>query len=68
MKIKTFKDFKNKTEPELVALLSELKKKLQGFGFDLKLGKLQDVSQVSRVKRDIARIKMILSSEYGKRV
>ncbi|KKS08317.1 MAG: 50S ribosomal protein L29 [Candidatus Brennerbacteria bacterium RIFOXYC1_FULL_41_11] len=67
MKTKTLKDFKSKTESELVSLLPELKKKLQEFSFGLKLGKLQNVSQISKTRRDIARIKMILSSEYGKK-
>lgn len=60
-------DLENKTEQELLALLGEQKKKLQDLSFDLKLGKLQNTSQMAKTRKDAARIKLILKQKHGKR-
>jgi len=49
-------DLQNKTEEELNAMLKELKAKLLQFNFELGEKRLKDYSQVSKTKREIARI------------
>lgn len=62
------KDLEPKTEKELLELLIELEKKQRDLSFDLKLGKLQNTSQLSKQKRDLARIKMILKNKFSKKI
>lgn len=56
-------DLGNKTEQELAALAVEQRKKLQDLSFDLKLGKLQNTSQMAKLRKDIARAKQILKQK-----
>jgi len=61
-------NLENKTEQELAALAAEQRKKLQDLSFDLKLGKLQNTSQMAKLRKDIARVKQILKQKHGKRI
>ncbi len=61
-------DWGNKTEQELTALATEQKQRLQDLSFDLKLGKLQNTSQMAKLRKDIARVKQILKQNHGKRI
>ncbi|HCI05214.1 MAG: 50S ribosomal protein L29 [Parcubacteria group bacterium GW2011_GWC1_45_9] len=61
-------DLENKTIVELAALITDQKKKLQDLSFDLKLGKLQNTSQIGKLKKEIARIKLVLKLKHGKKV
>ena len=49
-------DFTGKTKEELMAVLRELREKMDGFRFSLAEKKLKDVTQIGKVKRDIARL------------
>lgn len=51
-----FNDLENKTIQDLNSLLEEAKAKLVKFSFDLERRNLKDVSQIKKVKKDIARI------------
>ena len=46
----------NKSRAELLTHLSELQAKLTQLRFDLADKKLKDVSQLSKIKKDIARL------------
>ncbi|OAA30858.1 50S ribosomal protein L29 [Kosmotoga arenicorallina S304] len=48
------------TDEELKQMLDDLKRKLLDLRFQLEMNKLQNHSQITLVKRDIARIKTIL--------
>ncbi len=54
------RELHNKTKTELAHLLSELRGKLLQFRFDLADKKLKDTSQVSKTRRDIARVLTLL--------
>ncbi len=49
-------NFQNKSREELTNQYKELKSKLLKLNFDLVASKLKDVSQMKKVKKDIARI------------
>jgi large subunit ribosomal protein L29 len=55
-------DLRQKSEDELSAQLLELKKEAFNLRFQKASGQLENVSQVRAVRRDIARIKTILTS------
>ena len=57
-------DLTNKTEQELTVLAAEQRKKLQDLSFDLKLGKLQNTSQMAKLRKDIARVKQALKQNF----
>jgi large subunit ribosomal protein L29 len=48
------------TNEELVSLLEEKKRTLMNLRFQNALGQLNDYSQISKTRKDIARIKTIL--------
>ncbi len=56
-------DLQNKTKEELDTMLKDLKAKLLQFNFELGEKRLKDFSQVSKTKREIARI---LTKQNGK--
>lgn len=58
-------DVQNKDAKELQALLAELRGKLTQLTFDLGDKKLKDVSQIKKVKRDIARVFTCLASRQA---
>ena len=49
-------DFTGKTKEELMAVLRELREKMDGFRFSLAEKKLKDVTQIGKTKREIARL------------
>lgn len=51
-----FKDIKNKSSIELQEMLKEFGVNLGKFRFDLSNNSLKNVSQISKIKKDIARI------------
>ncbi len=55
-------ELKQKPEMELKEELENLKKKLHEMQFDLSLGKLKKTSDITKAKKDIARILTILRS------
>ncbi len=56
-------DFKNMSADELQAKGSELTKELFNLRFQLHTGRLENTAKISAVKKDIARIKTILSDK-----
>jgi len=51
-----FQDIKNKSSVELQEMLKELRVNLGKFRFDLSNNSLKNVSQISKARKDIARI------------
>ncbi len=57
------KEIKNKTRPELNHLLSEARKKFDDLRFKAAQNQLKNVSELKKVKKDIARIMTVLSNQ-----
>ncbi len=55
------KDLRDKSEKELSKLLNELKDKLRELRFQLSVGQLKKIHEVSKVRKDIARILTVLN-------
>ncbi|MEW5805196.1 MAG: 50S ribosomal protein L29 [Patescibacteria group bacterium] len=62
------KDLENKTELELVNLIQELIVKQRNLKFDLKMGKLQNISLLSKTRKQLAQAKTILKMKYGRKI
>jgi large subunit ribosomal protein L29 len=58
-----YKELQGQTKESLTALLSELRMKLSKLNVELGDKKLKDVSQLSKVKKDIARVLTALQKE-----
>ncbi len=58
------KELEQKSKEELETLLREKREKLQKLKFDLNLGKLKNVREIRKVKKDIARILTILNLKF----
>jgi len=66
MKRKDFEQLKNTaTIEELNKLLKEKRDKLETLKFDLALGKVKNISEIRKTKKDIAQI-MTLLNEKGR--
>jgi len=66
MKRKDFEQLKNTaTIEELNRLLKEKRDKLERLKFDLALGKVKNISEIRKTKKDIAQI-MTLLNEKGR--
>jgi len=50
------KDLQKKTEKELVKLVRDARAKLQQLRFDLPSGKIKNVREIRKLRREIARI------------
>ena len=61
MKSKEFAEMKQKTIAELDTYLDKKKSELFNLRFQLATGQLQNTAAISACKRDIARVKTILS-------
>ncbi|MBU2544840.1 50S ribosomal protein L29 [Patescibacteria group bacterium] len=55
------KELKQKNEKELQKLLQEDREKLRQLKFDLSAGKVKNVREIRKIKKDIARIMTILN-------
>lgn len=58
-------ELKNKSLEELTAKAAELSQELFNLRFQLHTGRLENTAKISSVKKDIARIKTILSEKRG---
>lgn len=58
-------ELKNKSMEELTAKAAELSQELFNLRFQLHTGRLENTARISSVKKDIARIKTILSEKQG---
>ncbi|BEH11378.1 MULTISPECIES: 50S ribosomal protein L29 [Geobacter] len=58
-------ELKNKSMEELTAKAAELSQELFNLRFQLHTGRLENTAKISSVKKDIARIKTILSEKRG---
>jgi len=54
------KELKQKTKSELSKLLREDREKLRQLRFDLSAGKIKNVREIRKIKKDVARILTIL--------
>ena len=61
--MKSTLELQTKSKPELLELLNEKSKKLQGLRFDISFNRLKDVSVIKKTKRDIARINTLLNQK-----
>lgn len=59
----TAKDIRELNEKDLVAKVDELKKELFNLKLQKTLGKLQNTTQIREVKREIARIKTVITEK-----
>lgn len=59
-----FKEFQQKDKIELEKILREDREKLRQLRFDLVLGKVKNIREVRRIKKDIARILTLLNSKH----
>jgi large subunit ribosomal protein L29 len=55
------KELRQKTKPELEKILREDKEKLRELRFNLIAGKVKNVREIRKIKKDIAKIITILS-------
>jgi large subunit ribosomal protein L29 len=53
-------DFQQKSKAELRKVLSDSREKLRQLRFDLAAGKVKNVREIRKIKKDIARILTIL--------
>ncbi len=58
----SLKDIRQKPKNELVAALQDKREKLRELRFNLATGKVKNVSQVRKLKKEIARILTLLES------
>ncbi|MBH69289.1 MAG: 50S ribosomal protein L29 [Rhodospirillaceae bacterium] len=58
-------DFRTKTTDELQGQLSELRKEQFNLRFQRASGQLENTAQVRKIRRDIARTKLILSEKMA---
>ncbi len=58
----SWEDFKNKNKQELSELLSEKRNELRALQFQAHSRQLKQVGAISSLKKDIARISMLLAS------
>jgi ribosomal protein L29 len=66
MKIKEqLREFKQKTEKELLEILNQSYEELRRLRFQLRLGELKDVSAIKKQKRKIARILTVLREKIN---
>ncbi len=56
MKKKEIQELKTKPMPELMKLLKERRERLRVLKFDLAAGKVKNVEELRRLRKDIARI------------
>jgi large subunit ribosomal protein L29 len=56
-------DLRKKTEKELQATLQDLREKLRNLRFDLSAGKVKNVREIRKIKKDIARILTIINEK-----
>ena len=59
-------ELKNKSAEELKKQLSELLEQQFKLKYQLRIGSLKDVSQLQKIRRDIARVKQILAAQAAK--
>ncbi|MEE3421462.1 50S ribosomal protein L29 [Succinimonas sp.] len=59
-------ELKNKSAEELKKQLSELLEQQFKLKYQLRIGSLKDVSQLKKIRRDVARVKQILAAQAAK--
>jgi len=53
-------ELRQKSKPELQKLLTELRERLRQLRFDLAAGKVKNVREIRKIKKEIARILTLL--------
>ena len=59
----TIKEYRDKTKGVLEQDFKALFKKVQDIRFSLKMGKLKDTSQISKIKKSMAQIRSVISEK-----
>ncbi len=62
MKKRELQELKMKSAAELEKMLKDGKEKLRALKFDLFAGKVKNINELKRVKKDIARVLTIMNS------
>lgn len=57
------KELKNRSQPELKNILEENREKLRQLRFDLASGKVKNVREIRKTKKDIARISTLIKTK-----
>jgi len=60
-RVETIKDYKRMGKKELSKLLAENREKMRQMKFELSGGKIKNVREIRRMRRDIARILTLLN-------
>lgn len=63
MKSSEFQELKDKTAEELQKNLLERQSRLRSLRFDLAAGKVKNVSEIRKIRKDIARILTIINKK-----
>ncbi|MBI2035078.1 MAG: 50S ribosomal protein L29 [Candidatus Liptonbacteria bacterium] len=66
MKRSEFQELKNKPLPELQKVVSEKRERLQSLRFDLSAGKVKNVSEIRKVRKDIAQALTLIQKQNNK--
>ena len=59
-------EIKQKTKAELERILQELREKVRSLRFDLASGKVKNVREIRKIKKDIARILTSFNQDLNK--
>jgi len=61
------KELRQKSEKELHKILDESREKLRQLNFDLASGKVKNVREIRKIKRDIARMLTIINNKISRK-
>lgn len=59
-------EFRKKQKPELEKSLNDLRERMRVLYFDSAAGKLKNVREIRKIKKDIARISTLLNEQRNK--
>ena len=57
------RELRQKTKPELQKMLWDSREKLRAFRFDLASGKVKNVREIRKLKKEIARVLTLLNKQ-----
>ncbi len=60
-------ELRNKTKDELEKTLQDLRERLRQLRFDLASGKVKNVREIRKIKKEVAKILTILKEKFSKK-
>ena len=63
-----FEELRKKTKEELLKIMQDGREKLRQLRFDLAAGKVKNVREIRKIKKEISRVLTLLKSELPKEV